>query len=768
SLRGGCSAVVLVPAKDEAPASLLPPGFLSPCIRPLSPRALRAEMNDIASSLYHSLHPSGIPPLLPVPLSTPSTSHRAKIPEADTPPQNRPLLATPRPGRMMASLELVNLRVSYQVDVYTRESLEFYTQHHDAQKDRAAVRAEIEVLRSERLAYEQEMLETHACRLEWQCQAADDLAVQHIMHTQALEAGARDDTLEETGSRYTQEERIDYDEVFASVARIEAIRLFLAYVSFKDFMVYQMDVKSAFLYGKIKEEVYVFEPPGFEDPNFLDRVYKVEKALYGLHQAPRVWSMIGSMMYLTSSRPDIMFAVCACVGYQVNLKVSHLHAVKKIFSDYAGASLDKKSTTGGCQFLGCRLISWQCKKQTMVANSTTEAEYVAALSCYGQVLWIQNQLLDYGKSDSKRKADGISKNNQQPFKKHNVTKAYNLGSAEKKTYEGNAPNIYSKIDLRSSYHQLGVREQDIPKMTFRTRYGHYEFQVMPFGLTNAPVVFMALMNRVCKPYLDKFVIVFIDDILIYSKNEKEHEEHLKAILGLLKEEKLYAKFSKCEFWIPKVQFLGHTLTAKKLCSVPILDLLEGSEDFVVYCNASHKGLGAVLTQREKVIAYASQQLKVHERNYTTHDLELDALSRKERDVPLTVRALVMTISLVLPKQILAAQIEALKPENLKKEDEGGMIRTDIPKERLEPRANGTFCLNGKSWLPCYGDLRSVIMHESYKSRYSIHPGSEKMYQDVKKLYWWPNMKADVKPQIYTSQRNTTLGCYFIIQAHESQ
>ncbi|GJV97201.1 retrovirus-related pol polyprotein from transposon TNT 1-94 [Tanacetum coccineum] len=223
---------------------------------------------------------------------------------------------------------------------------------------------------------------------------------------------------------YTQEEGIDYDEVFAHVARIEAIRLFLAYASFKDFVVYQMDVKSAFLYGKIEEEVYVCQPPGFEDPDFPDRVYKVEKALYGLHQAPRAWyetlstylldngfqrgkidktlfikrhkgdilltllkdedgeevdvhmyrSMIGSLMYLTSSRPDIMFAVCACARYQVNPKVLHLHAVKRIF----------------------RLISWQCKKQTMVANSLTEAEYVAPSSCCGQVLWIQNQLLDYG------------------------------------------------------------------------------------------------------------------------------------------------------------------------------------------------------------------------------------------------------------------------------------------------------------------------------------------------------------------------------------
>nr|GEW88691.1 putative reverse transcriptase domain-containing protein [Tanacetum cinerariifolium] len=123
-------------------------------------------------------------------------------------------------------------------------------------------------------------------------------------------------------------------------------------------------------------------------------------------------------------------------------------------------------------------------------------------------------------------------------------------------------SVYHKIDLRLGYHQLRVREEDLPKTAFRTLYGHYEFQVMPFGLTNAPAVFMDLMNQVCKPYLDKFMIVFIDDILIYLKNEKEHEEHLKAILELLKKEELYAKFSKCEFWIPKVQFLGHVIDSQ--------------------------------------------------------------------------------------------------------------------------------------------------------------------------------------------------------------
>ncbi|GJU41817.1 putative reverse transcriptase domain-containing protein [Tanacetum coccineum] len=207
-------------------------------------------------------------------------------------------------------------------------------------------------------------------------------------------------------------------------------------------------------------------------------------------------------------------------------------------------------------------------------------------------------------------------------------------------------------------------------------------------------------------------------------------------------------------------------------------LPQRAENFIVYCDASHKGLGAVLMQNEKVIAYASRQLKIYEKNYATHDLELgavvfalkiwrhylyetndydceiryhsgktnvvaEALSRKEQIKPLRARALVMTIGLDLPKQILNAQTEAQKPENLKNEDVGGMIRKDIPKEKLEPRADKTLCLNSRSWLQCYGDLRTVIMHESHKSKYSIHPGSDKMYQDMKKLYWWPNMKADI-------------------------
>nr|GEZ54767.1 hypothetical protein [Tanacetum cinerariifolium] len=235
-------------------------------------------------------------------------------------------------------------------------------------------------------------------------------------------------------------------------------------------------------------------------------------------------------------------------------------------------------------------------------------------------------------------------------------------------------------------------------------YGHFEFQVMPFGLTNAPA------------------------------NKEDHEEHLKTILELLKNEKLYAKFSKCDFWLESVHFLGHVIDSdgvhvdptkknkkyewgmeeeeafqtlkQKLCFVPILALPEGTENFIVYCDASLKGYGAVLMQREKVIAYASRQLKKHEENYTTHDLELGA-----KELNMSQRRWIELLSDYDCKIRYhpEAQTEAMKEENVKVE-------------------------NLK---------RDMIMHESHKSKYSIHPGSDKMYQDLKKLYWWPNMKADI-------------------------
>nr|GFC18586.1 putative reverse transcriptase domain-containing protein [Tanacetum cinerariifolium] len=152
--------------------------------------------------------------------------------------------------------------------------------------------------------------------------------------------------------------------------------------------------------------------------------------------------------------------------------------------------------------------------------------------------------------------------NYRELNKLTVKNRYPLPRIDDLFHQLQGSSVYSNIDLRSGNHQLRVREEDIPKTAFKTRYGHYEFQVMPFGLTNVLAVFMDLINWVCKPYMDKFVIVFIDNILIYSKNKKEHEEHLKQILELLKKEELYAKFSKCEFWIPRVQFLRHVIYSK--------------------------------------------------------------------------------------------------------------------------------------------------------------------------------------------------------------
>ena len=259
-------------------------------------------------------------------------------------------------------------------------------------------------------------------------------------------------------------------------------------------------------------------------------------------------------------------------------------------------------------------------------------------------------------------------------------------------------SYFSKIDLRSGYHQLKIKEEDIPKTAFRTRYGHYEFLVMPFGLTNAPAAFMDLMNRIFKEYLDQFVIVFIDDILIYSRSKEEHERHLRTVLQTLREKKLFAKFKKCEFWLGNVSFLGHIISKegiavdpgkieaikswptptnvkevrsflglagyyqrfvegfskialpltqltrknvkfqwsderersfqelkKRLITAPILTIPDGSEGMVVYSDASKMGLGCVLMQHGKVIAYASRQLKDYEKNYPTHDLELAAV-----------------------------------------------------------------------------------------------------------------------------------------------
>uniref|UniRef100_A0A2N9EM84 Reverse transcriptase n=1 Tax=Fagus sylvatica TaxID=28930 RepID=A0A2N9EM84_FAGSY len=280
--------------------------------------------------------------------------------------------------------------------------------------------------------------------------------------------------------------------------------------------------------------------------------------------------------------------------------------------------------------------------------------------------------------------------------------------------------VFSKIDLRSGYHQLKIKSEDIPKTAFRTRYGHYEFLVMPFGLTNAPAVFMDLMNRVFHEYLDRFVIVFIDDILVYSKSLEEHEDHLRIVLQILRDKKLYAKLKKCEFWLNQVVFLGHVvskdgitvdpskieavdspriaaplthLTRKnakfewkeeceksfqelkqRLVTAPVLTIPSSSGGFVIYSDASRKGLGCVLMQHGRVVAYASRQLKNYEQNYPTHDLELAAV---------------------------------------------------------------VLC------VPNDPSIKNDILEEAHRSPYTMHPGSTKMYRDLRETFWWNNMKREI-------------------------
>nr|GEZ70599.1 hypothetical protein [Tanacetum cinerariifolium] len=364
-------------------------------------------------------------------------------------------------------------------------------------------------------------------------------------------------------------------------------------------------------------------------------------------------------------------------------------------------------------------------------------------------------------------------------------------------------SVYSKIDLRSGYHQLRIREEDILITAFRTRYGHFKFQVMPFGLTNTLAIFMDLMNQLCKPYLDKFVIVFVDDILIYSKNKEDNEKHLKIIMELLKNEKLYARFSKCDLWLKSVQFLGNVIDTngvhvdpakcdfwlksvqflgnvidtngvhvdpakveairnwsvpttpteknkkyewgmeeeeafqtlkQKLCSAPILALPEGTKNFIVYCDASLKDFGAVLMHWIELLSDYDCEIRYHPGK---GNVVVDALSQKDRE-PLIVRSLIMTVHTNLLEKILEAQTEAMKEENMKAENLGRLL-----KPILKICSNGIRCFKGRIWLSLFGGIIDMIIHESHKSKYSIHPGSDKMYQDLKKLYWWPNMKTDI-------------------------
>ncbi|KAK8714256.1 hypothetical protein V6N13_149449 [Hibiscus sabdariffa] len=447
--------------------------------------------------------------------------------------------------------------------------------------------------------------------------------------------------------------------------------------------------------------------------------------------------------------------------------------------------------------------------------------------------------------------------------------------------------VFSKIDLRSGYYQLKVREQDVLKTAFRTRYGHYEFLVMPFGLTNAPAAFMDLMNRVFHEYLDQFVVVFIDDILVYSRTEEDHDRHLRLVLQTLLENQLYAKLSKCEFWIREVVFLGHVVSSdgirvdpkkveaivnwkqptsvteirsflglagyyrrfvsgfskvaapltkllqkgikyewsdarqqafeklkEALINAPVLTQPVSGKEFVVYSDASYVGLGCVLMQEGRVVAYASRQLKVHEKNYPTHDIELaavvfalkiwrhylygekcivytdhkslkylmtqkelnlrqrrwlellkdydlsieyhpgkanvvaDALSRK---VAVELRAMFANLSitqdggLVAELQVKPTLIQLIREKQLCDKDIAAHVQ-DIAEGKpteFRFRDEGVLCFKERIVVPDDSELRRTILTEAHSSPFSMHPGSTKMYRDLKCEYYWVGLKKDV-------------------------
>ncbi|GJS12152.1 putative reverse transcriptase domain-containing protein, partial [Tanacetum coccineum] len=545
---------------------------------------------------------------------------------------------------------------------------------------------------------------------------------------------------------YHQEEGIDFEESFTPVARIEAIRIFVANAANKNMTIYQMDVKTAFLNEELRKEVYVSQPEGFVDQDNPTHVYRLKKALCGLKQAPRacrcdIFANIRSSKFKMSMMGKMLFFL--------GLQISQSH--KGIFINQNKYALEVLKKYDMDSYDPIAIPMLVLKEEKSIAISSTEAEYIALSGCCAQILWIRSQLTDYGFEFNKIPLYCDNKSaiaRSHVFLAHVTTKETKDKSGEKRLEDipivrGLPPTrqVEFQIDLmlgaapiaRTPY-QLAPSEMKELSDKLQELSDKGFIRPSPWG---APVLFVKNTDgsfRMCIDYreLNKLTVknhypllriasstrrrYSKDDIQdsvwslrvasyaiqfdectsgIYGSHESEHEEHLKEILELLRKEELHAKFSKCEFWIPKVQFLGHVIDSQgihmdpakiesikdlaspknpteirqflglvgyfrrfikgfskvakpmtklmqkkvtfewgdkkeasfqtlknKLCSAPIASLPQGAKNFIVYCNASHKGLGAVLMQNEKMIAYVSRQLKIHEKNYTTHDLEL--------------------------------------------------------------------------------------------------------------------------------------------------
>ncbi|GJY66047.1 putative nucleotidyltransferase, ribonuclease H [Tanacetum coccineum] len=354
---------------------------------------------------------------------------------------------------------------------------------------------------------------------------------------------------------------------------------------------------------------------------------------------------------------------------------------------------------------------------------------------------------------------------------------YRLVPSEMQELSKQLQELQDEGFIRPSHSPWGAPDDDISKTAFKTRYGHFEFTIMPFGLTNAPAIFIDLMNR----------------------TKEGHENHLRLMLDLLRKENLYAKFYKCDFWLQEVHFLGHmvnhdgihvdpskikavkswkaptTPSEDNLCNAPIVSLPDGVKDFVVYYDASNQGLGCVLMKRDKVIAYASRQMKSHEKNYTDHNLELGAVVfvlKIWRHYLYETKSVIYTYHKSLQhifdqkelnmcqrrwlellsdyeceikyhpgkENVIAdalTQGEAVKDENVIAK---GLNGTD---QQMEKREDGSLHYMDRIWVPLVGGVRTKIMDEAYKTRYSMHLGADKMYYDLRDMYWWSGMKKEI-------------------------